>query len=485
MPDTPARPTLPQRVVLWILGALLFYIVALYPNVLMARFQPDDAVHYGFLKWLAVVFVLYWVAAQLFFTERPADTRAGRQTLAVTAAILLLVGIFSPIVSFSFVGDVDFFRSGYGDGYILLLMTAASLALAVTGRWKQVIVPALGSLAVILWTFLGVQETISDARSGGSPELAGNPHAGLAPATMASIQWEWGWILLFAGSGLLVYAAARRDEMADAAPPFVAVEDEDESEAVPAETATDAAPGAPLEPTLAEPAAEGPAEAPAAEPAEGDGEPATASGENEAAAAESADATARATEEEPATSAAEPAAEAEREQPEEATAESARAEESATTAAAADETPATEPATAADETAPAEAADPATAEAQAPATEPEAAEAPAPEADDAAADADAQAESAATPAASATGEAESSVAEPAPAEAEANDAAGEPEPASGSAASDTQESEGASSASGQASAEASQPAPGKTAAGSESGKSDASDSKAASDTKNE
>ena len=442
MPDTPARPTLLQRVVLWILGALLFYIVALYPNFLMAGFQPDDVVHYGFLKWLAVVFVLYWIASQLFFTERPADTRPGRQTLAVTAAILLLFGIFSPIVSFSFVGDVDFFRSGYGDGYILLVMTAASLALAVTGRWKQVIVPALGGLAVILWTFLGVQETISDARSGGSPELAGNPHAGLAPATMASIQWEWGWILLFAGSGLLVYSAARRDEMADAAPPFAAVPVDDESEAAPAETATEAAPGAPVEPTPVEPA----------EPAEGDGEPAT--------------------------SAAQPAAEAEREQP--ATAESAAAEEPATTAA--DETPAPEPATAADETAPAEAADPATAETQAPATGPEAAEAPAPEADVAAADANAQAESEATPAASATGEAESAVAGPAPAEAEANDAAGEAEPASESAASDAQESEGASSASDQAAAEASQPAPGETAAGGERGE---SDSKAASDTKNE
>ena len=138
--------------------------------------------------------------------------------MAVTAAILLIVGVFSPIVSFSFVGDVDFFRAGYGDGYILLIMAVASLALAVTGRWKQVLVPALGGLAVTVWTFLGVQDTIAEARSGGSAVLAGNPHEGLAAATMASIQWEWGWILLFAGSGLLVYSAARRDRMEEAPP---------------------------------------------------------------------------------------------------------------------------------------------------------------------------------------------------------------------------------------------------------------------------
>ena len=156
MPDTPTRPTLTQRVVMWILHAVLFYVVALYPVLLMARFQPDDIVHYGFLRWFAVVLVLYWGALQLFFTERPFDSRPGRQTLAVTAAILLIIGVFAPIVSFPFVGDIDFFREGYGDGYILLIMAGLSVALAVTGRWKQVLVPGLGSLAVILWTFLGV-----------------------------------------------------------------------------------------------------------------------------------------------------------------------------------------------------------------------------------------------------------------------------------------------------------------------------------------
>ncbi len=230
MPDTPTRPTLLQRVVMWILHASMFYVVALYPVLLMARFQPDDVVHYGFLRWIAVVLILYWAALQLFFTERPVDTRPGRQTLAVIAAMLLLIGIFMPIVSFSFIGDVSFFRDGYGDGYILLIMAVLSVALAVTGRWKQVLVPALGSLAVVLWTFLGVQDTISEARSGGTAPLAGNPHEGLAPATMASIQWEWGWVLLFAGSGLLVYAAARKDRPEpEYQPVSVAADDQPES----------------------------------------------------------------------------------------------------------------------------------------------------------------------------------------------------------------------------------------------------------------
>jgi hypothetical protein len=304
----------------------MFYIVALYPNLLMARFQPDDVVHYGFLKWMAVVLILYAVAAQLFFAERPVESRPGRQTLAVTAAILLIVGVFSPIVSFSFVGDVDFFRSGYGDGYILLVMAVASLALAVTGRWKQVLVPALGGLAVILWTFLGVQDTIAEARSGGSAVLAGNPHEGLAAATMASIQWEWGWLLLFAGSGLLVYSAARRDRMEDEAPPWATVAADDEPEPV-ATAEADAAAGAATAEAAAVESEAGPTEA-----AE---EAVTAE-----AAAPAADEPAETTAEEPADATAEAATES----PAEATAANAPAEPAAeeATATPAAETPAAE-----------------------------------------------------------------------------------------------------------------------------------------------
>ena len=260
MSDNTASPTLLQRAVLWILHALMFYFVALYPVYLMARFEPDSVVHYGFVRWMAVVLILYWTALQLFFTERPRETRWGRALLAVTAAIVLVIGTFRPIVSFSFVGNVDYFRDGYGDGYILLIMAGLSLALAVTGRWKQVLVPALGSLAMILWTFLSVQDTMSQVRSGAAAALTGNPYQGLAPSVMQSIQWEWGWVLLFAGSGLLVYSAARRDQPEPESPPLVTVQAEEEP------TAAVAAEPEAEEPVAAAAAAEAPAEEPAPEP---------------------------------------------------------------------------------------------------------------------------------------------------------------------------------------------------------------------------
>ena len=452
MPDTPARPTLPQRVVLWILHALMFYVVALYPVLLMARFQPDDVVHYGFLRWIAVVLVLYWAALQLFFTERPVDTRPGRQTLAVTAGILLVLGTFTPIVSFPFVGDVDFFREGYGDGYILLAMAGLSVALAITGRWKQVLVPGLGSLAVVLWTFLGVQDTISEARSGAQATLAGNPHEGLAASVMQSIQWEWGWLLLFAGSGLLVYSAARRDEFEAASAPFVPAPVEEQPEVEPVEANVVAA-----------------VEEPASAPAEAADEQAAASGEAESAATE-ADAPAGEAQE-PGTAAAAPAAEAATEQPEEATTEGPAAEGRAD----ADDTPASEPRAEAPETA---TADPGISTAD----PPSAAEPAASEPGDAEAEPDSEA-SAGDPAAPGGEASEAPAAEPPAAAAEVADA-----PAEAAAAADgaPAESDGRASADGsgetdQASAAASQAASAETATGANdaSGESDSGSTNAA------
>ena len=463
VPDTPARPTLLQRAVLWILHALMFYVVAVYPVLLMARFQPDDVVHYGFLRWIAVVLVLYWAALQLFFTDRPVDTRPGRQTLAVTAGILLVLGAFTPIVSFPFVGDVDFFREGYGDGYILLAMAGLSVALAVTGRWKQVLVPGLGSLAVGVWTFLGVQDTIAQARSGAQATLAGNPHEGLAASVMQSIQWEWGWLLLFAGSGLLVYSAARRDELEAAAPPFVPA---------PVEEPEVAPTAAPAEATVEEPASvadEVAVEEPVSVADEEPAAQAAASGEAEAAGEKGPDAPADETREpEPAAeaAAAAPAAEAATEQPEEATTETAAAEGPA----AADETREPEPRAEALRTASGDAEVPA-ADAPAPAVEPEAA-APAAEPGDAAAGTGTEASEPEPPSAGDEPESAGASAEAAP------EALGAPADSGGQASAD------ASGGSDQAAAATTQAAPARSATG-ESDESSGPDSAPASAAKQE
>ena len=59
--------TLLQRIVLWLLNAVLFFVVALYPAYQMAAFASVSTVHYTFLTAVAVIVALYAAASKLFF----------------------------------------------------------------------------------------------------------------------------------------------------------------------------------------------------------------------------------------------------------------------------------------------------------------------------------------------------------------------------------------------------------------------------------
>lgn len=61
--------TLAQRALLWILNALLFFMVALYPAYQMAAFASDNTVRYTFLSALVVMVALYAAASKLFFKD--------------------------------------------------------------------------------------------------------------------------------------------------------------------------------------------------------------------------------------------------------------------------------------------------------------------------------------------------------------------------------------------------------------------------------
>ncbi len=62
------QPTLVQRIVLWVLNALLFFVVALYPAYQMAfDFASDSTVLYTFLAAVIVMVGLYAAASKMFF----------------------------------------------------------------------------------------------------------------------------------------------------------------------------------------------------------------------------------------------------------------------------------------------------------------------------------------------------------------------------------------------------------------------------------
>lgn len=130
------------------------------------------------------------------------------QVLGIAGSALLLLGVFTPIVSVPILGSVTYFMNGRGDGTIVLVLAVVSVALTLAKRYKWLWLTGLGSLGVMIFTFVNFQLEMSKAKSQMAIELRGNPFRGFADLAFQSVQLQWGWGVLLIGAGLVIAAAA-------------------------------------------------------------------------------------------------------------------------------------------------------------------------------------------------------------------------------------------------------------------------------------
>ena len=143
-----------------------------------------------------------------------------KELLAVLGSIVLLVGVFTPIVSVPIVGSLNYFQNGKGDGIFILALAAISLVLAVTSHYEGLWLTGGGSLAVLTFTFVQFQLMRHEIVSAMDKDLADNPFAGLARSAVDAVQIQWGWALLLVGVGMVLAGAVLQDERTSAKPFF-------------------------------------------------------------------------------------------------------------------------------------------------------------------------------------------------------------------------------------------------------------------------
>jgi len=142
--------------------------------------------------------------------DRPAKQTIaidGRTLVGLAGAILLFVGAFLPIVSLPFVGSVNYFNNGQGDGIIIVGLALISALLILIKRYRGLWATGGLSLLVLGYTFYTLSARIADAKASMESQLAGNPFIGIAQAAMQSVQLQWGWAVLVLGAVLLLAAA--------------------------------------------------------------------------------------------------------------------------------------------------------------------------------------------------------------------------------------------------------------------------------------
>jgi hypothetical protein len=138
-----------------------------------------------------------------------------KQLLGLIGSIVLFIGVFTPIVSVPIMGNMNYFQNGKGDGTLVLILAVISLGLALANKYKGLWFTGIGSLVVMLFTFINFQSTMSQAKADMESELAGNPFRGLADMAMQSVQLQWGWALLIVGAALVIASAAMKEETSE------------------------------------------------------------------------------------------------------------------------------------------------------------------------------------------------------------------------------------------------------------------------------
>lgn len=139
-------------------------------------------------------------------------TSQRRQLFGIIGSILLFIGVFTPLISLPFVGSINYFQNGRGDGVIIFVLAVISLFMTLARKYGGLWITGFGSLAVMTFTFVNFQIRMSEMQDEMQTEFAGNPFRGIADVAVQSIQIQWGWAVLIIGAGFLIAAVAISDE---------------------------------------------------------------------------------------------------------------------------------------------------------------------------------------------------------------------------------------------------------------------------------
>lgn len=126
--------------------------------------------------------------------------------LGILGAGLLILGAFAPIFNLPVVGSVTFFKNGSEEGYALIGCAIASIVFLLKKRYAFLWATALGASGLVALVFIIFQLQMHQVRSSLDADLADNPFRGLADAAVASVQLQWGWIVLILGCATLLFA---------------------------------------------------------------------------------------------------------------------------------------------------------------------------------------------------------------------------------------------------------------------------------------
>jgi len=133
-------------------------------------------------------------------SSMPTEKFCVRQIVGIVGAIVLFIGVFTPIVSMPIMGNMNYFQNGKGDGTIVMILAVLSLVAILIKKDAILFFTSIGCLGTLTFTFVNFKLGMSRmlAEVSGSDNL----FSGLAKLAAQSVQLQWGWAFLVVGACL-------------------------------------------------------------------------------------------------------------------------------------------------------------------------------------------------------------------------------------------------------------------------------------------
>ncbi len=135
-----------------------------------------------------------------------------KQIFGLFGSLILFVGVFMPIISMPMIGNMNYFQNGEGDGVIIIIFAFLSIMFSFLNKNQGLWFTGIGSLIVLLFSFINFQMKLAELKSQMAIELEGNPFGGLADLAMQSVQLQWGWAVIIVGAIMIIVSAIMKEE---------------------------------------------------------------------------------------------------------------------------------------------------------------------------------------------------------------------------------------------------------------------------------
>jgi hypothetical protein len=127
-----------------------------------------------------------------------------QQLIGLFGSLLLLIGVFLPVLSVPIMGSISLLNNGRSDGMIIFGLAIASSVLIFMDKIKLLWATGGISIALLSYDLYMVSSKISQTKAELSEKMQGNPFGGFADAMMSSVQLQFGWVVLFLGCIILL-----------------------------------------------------------------------------------------------------------------------------------------------------------------------------------------------------------------------------------------------------------------------------------------